>query len=64
MDEYEQFEAYASFLSLVKRMRESQKMYFKTRDRAVLDESKRLEKEVDRRIGEAMYGQPKLFEVQ
>ena len=35
------------FLDLVERMRAVQKEYFKTRDKNVLQESKRLEKEVD-----------------
>ena len=38
------------FAKLVKKMRDAQKMYFKTRDSKVLSESKRLEKEVDKAV--------------
>ena len=40
------------FYELVKQMRETQKLYFKTRDANVLNESRRLEKEVDKAIKE------------
>lgn len=38
------------FFDLVSRMRTEQKLYFQTRDKAHLSESKRLEKEVDMEI--------------
>lgn len=50
------------FIKLVKEMRETQKRYFKTRNAEVLAESKRLEREVDKKIEEAEKGIP-LFEV-
>lgn len=37
----------ADFRDLVRQMRAAQRAYFKTRDRAALDESIRLEREVD-----------------
>lgn len=37
-------------LDLVRRMRDAQRRYFKTRDQAVLIESKGLEREVDRAL--------------
>ena len=37
-------------------MRAAQKKYFKTRDRAVLEESKRLEREVDKYLEERSKG--------
>jgi len=40
------------FYDLVSRMRSAQKEYFRTRDANVLNESKRLEKEVDNAIKE------------
>lgn len=39
--------SHAEFVDLVSRMRDAQRRYFRTRDRADLDESKRLEREVD-----------------
>ena len=44
------------FIKLVKEMRETQKLYFKTRNAEVLVESKRLEREVDKKIEEAEKG--------
>ena len=38
------------YFNLTKQMREMQKKYFKTRNYTVLEESKRLENEVDRAI--------------
>ena len=38
------------FCELVKQMREAQKRYFRTRDANDLNESKRLEREVDKAI--------------
>lgn len=46
------------FIKLVKEMRETQKRYFKTRNAEVLAESKRLEREVDKKIEEAVKGIP------
>ena len=48
----------ADFRALVCRMRKAQRDYFRTRDRVILDESKRLEREVDAEIGS---DQPSLF---
>lgn len=42
------------FKQLVKEMREAQKQYFKTRDYAVLDKSKKLEKQVDAELEERL----------
>ena len=50
------------FIKLVKEMRETQKRYFKTRNAEVLAESKRLEREVDKKIEEAEKGIPLLEE--
>ena len=44
------------FEKLVRDMRAAQKKYFKTRDRAVLEESKRLEREVDKYLEERSKG--------
>lgn len=38
------------FFRLVERMRDKQKEYFRTRDAAVLNESKHLERDVDKEI--------------
>lgn len=38
------------FVELVRLMRDKQKWYFKTRDRQILVESKRLEEQVDRML--------------
>lgn len=45
-----------TFEKLVRDMRAAQKKYFKTRDRAVLEESKRLEREVDKYLEERSKG--------
>lgn len=45
---------------LVNKMRNAQREYFRTRSASSLEESKRLEKEVDRAISEAL-SQPTLF---
>lgn len=45
-----------NFEKLVRDMRAAQKKYFKTRDRAVLEESKRLEREVDKYLEERSKG--------
>ena len=41
------------FMDTVKKMRNAQKMYFRTREKTYLEESKRLEREVDRMIDNA-----------
>lgn len=41
------------FFRLVERMRNKQKEYFRTKSQAVLNESKQLEREVDRRNTES-----------
>lgn len=41
------------FMDTVKKMRNAQKMYFRTREKTYLEESKRLEREVDRLIDNA-----------
>lgn len=48
-------------MTLVQKMRDAQKRYFKTRGKAVLSESKALERDVDSWIQERMNGQAKLF---
>ena len=49
------------FVDLVERMRDAQKAWFRTRDYEKLDESKRLEREVDAAVKAAKDPQPKLF---
>ena len=55
------------FFDLVSRMRSAQKSYFKTKSQMALNESKRLEQEVDREIARVEEllppkpEQPKLF---
>lgn len=54
------------FFALVSRMRDKQKEYFRTRSTSVLQESKRLEKQVDdeiKRVNEIIKDkqEPKLF---
>lgn len=44
------------FEKLVRDMRAAQKKYFKTRDRAALEESKRLERDVDKYLEERNKG--------
>ena len=44
------------FENLVRNMRAAQKKYFRTRDRAVLEESKRLERDVDKYLEERQTG--------
>ena len=44
------------FEALVAKMRDAQKRYFKTRDREVLQEAWRLEREVDRYLEERKHG--------
>ena len=44
------------FESIVRQMRAAQKKYFRTRDRGVLEESKRLEREVDKYLEERQQG--------
>lgn len=51
----------ADFMDLVARMRDAQRRYFKTRSRDDLEESKRLEREVDRATAAAADDQGKLF---
>lgn len=48
------------FVSLVRQMRETQRTYFDTRDRELLDRSKSLERQVDRALLEM--DQPAVFE--
>lgn len=48
------------FVMLVKKMRDCQKEYFRTRDKEVLQESKNLEKKVDSCIARMLNGS--LFE--
>ncbi len=52
------------FFDLVVRMREAQKNYFKTRSQGFLNESKKLESEVDNEINRVnkVYYHPSLFE--
>lgn len=50
------------FWELVKQMREAQREYFRTRDHACLQESKRLERAVDAAIAKAESRQGELFE--
>lgn len=50
---------YDSFRDLVRRMRDAQKEYFKTRDKDVLRKSKDLERQVDLALQEDQ--EPKLF---
>lgn len=38
------------FRALVRRMRDAQRRYFRTRDRAILEEAQRIEREVDAAI--------------
>ena len=45
-----------TFEQLVREMRAAQKKYFKTRDRGVLEESKRLEREVDKYLDQRQTG--------
>lgn len=42
-----------SFRDIVRRMRDAQRSYFKTRDRAALEDSMRLEREVDAALDES-----------
>lgn len=49
------------FAELVKRMREAQRTYFRTRAASVLEESKRLEREVDAVVSDILSG-PSLFD--
>jgi len=51
---------YREFRSLVTQMRWSQKEYFRTRDHALLEQSKKLERQVDKELQDT--GQGKLFE--
>ncbi len=49
------------FFLLVQMMRDAQKEYFRTREIDKLQESKRLEKEVDKALLELLTGQTTLF---
>lgn len=53
--------SHPEFVALVARMRDAQRRYFRTRDRADLEESKRLEREVDAECKAAVDTQGKLF---
>lgn len=53
--------SHPEFIALVDRMRNAQRRYFRTRDRADLEESKRLECEVDAECKAAADAQGKLF---
>ena len=50
-----------SFAEKVKKMRHYQRRYFATRDRAILEESKKIEAEVDAMISSIFDMQMKLF---
>lgn len=45
----------------VKQMRDKQREYFRTRDKAVMRESKDLEARVDRQVDEILDDKPRLF---
>ena len=49
------------FVKLVARMRQAQRDYFRSRDPAVLEESKALEREVDKAVKELADDRPRLF---
>lgn len=49
------------FVRLVAKMRKAQREYFRTRDPAVLEESKALEREVDAAVKELADDRPRLF---
>lgn len=51
---------YREFRSLVTSMRAAQKEYFRSRDSAALENSKRLEREVDKELRDV--GQAKMFD--
>ena len=51
------------FIALVQQMRETQKLYFETRDRDVLSQSKSYEREVDRELKRMATQQPTLFPI-
>lgn len=51
----------ADILDIVSKMRAAQKAYFKTRDRADLEASKDLERQVDKALTERAAGQGKLI---
>lgn len=53
---------YDKFVELVKKMRKAQRDYFATRDRCILDDSKRLERQVDKVIVNNEVGQDDLFD--
>ena len=46
---------------LVYNVRSAQTRYFKTKSNETLEESKRLERELDGHVKEILWGQPKLF---
>ena len=50
-----------SFAKMVRVMREKQKDYFKTKNMAVLEESKKLERLVDLRVEQILDNQLRLF---
>ena len=50
------------FAKLVSELRNAQREFFRTKNPAALDQSKRLEREVDRRCAEILDGQGQLFE--
>ena len=49
------------FVKLVANMRDVQKWYFSTRDKSVIHQSKKLERQVDKAIAEIKHGQKELF---
>lgn len=51
---------YSELLTLIKRLRTAQKTFFRTRDYKALEESKKLEKQIDKLIEEEETG-PSLF---
>lgn len=52
------------FETLVLKMRETQKLYFKTRDGSILKESKTLERSVDAMLAQLVPKEPVLIENQ
>lgn len=52
----------AEFVALVRRMRDAQKAYFKTRNSTALELSKSLEREVDKRIEKMLDPQKELLD--
>lgn len=51
----------SEYAQLIKEMRQAQKAYFQTRDRAILDKSKQLEKRVDAETAKILDNQTRLL---